>query len=171
MDDALAGRMKELAGNLIENYKKSGISIRFTDHDGAIEIVYRDRAEPYHLKPLEALYGRANGPSVDEMDGAYMPLLLCIEEEIVRYDQKQEPLTDAAVALALRELSSNPERPSSDELARSIQTVLRLNLSLNDYSRQEVRQALRKIERSVMRHKDGSRGYLEFIREYVGQPG
>jgi hypothetical protein len=147
--------------------KTSDVSIRFTDDDGSIELVYRDAKEPYKLIPLEALYGAGNGPSVDEMDDVYMPLLRCIEEEIVRFDEMREPLTDAAVALALRELSSNPERPSADALARSIQTSLRLNLSLNDYSRQEVRQAIRKIEKSVMRHKNGSRGYLEFIEEYV----
>ena len=59
--------------------------------------------------------------------------------------------------------------PGQDALRRRLQLALRLLLSLNDYSRQEVKTALRTIARSVARHKslEGRRGYLTFIHEYV----
>ena len=41
--------------------------------------------------------------------------------------------------------------------------------SLNDYSRQDVKQAIRRIAKSVQTHtqQSGRRGYLDFIRQYV----
>jgi hypothetical protein len=167
MDETLAAKVDELAGRISTSLKARDVSIRFTDNDGTVEIIHGDKKEPYKLKPLKALYGVGLGPSVITSDEAYMPLLFSIEEEIVRFDEKCEPLTDAAVALALKGLSMNPEQSLADPLAKSIQISLRLSLSLNNYSRQEVRQAIRKIEKSVARHNDGSRGYLEFIHEHL----
>lgn len=54
-------------------------------------------------------------------------------------------------------------------LAARMQFSLRLLLSLNNYSRQDVKQAIRRIARSVQSHTEqsGRRGYLDFIRQYV----
>lgn len=62
-----------------------------------------------------------------------------------------------------------PEAVSNDALARAIQNSLRLLLSTEDYSRYEVKWAVRKILGSVKRHRaaGGIRGYLDFIMEYV----
>jgi hypothetical protein len=65
-------------------------------------------------------------------------------------------------------LAMDPDGATADPLAKQIQFSLRLTLSLNDYSRQEVRQAIRKIAKSVNRHKNGDRGYLMFVREFFG---
>jgi hypothetical protein len=97
-------------------------------------------------------------------------LFLSIEETIVREDQTHARLTDAGVTLTLERLAMNPEGdPGADDLARRLQLELRLQLSLNNYSRQEVRSAIRKIGKSVARHTRlaGPRGYLTFIRQYV----
>jgi hypothetical protein len=58
---------------------------------------------------------------------------------------------------------------AGDVLCRRIQIALRLCLSLNDYSRQETKLAIRKVTQSVKRHTSlaGPRGYLSFIREFV----
>jgi hypothetical protein len=88
----------------------------------------------------------------------------------VDYDQNCRALTDADVSLALDRLGANPEGdPGGDALARRIQRDLRLLLSVNDYSRQDVRAAIRKITRSVARHTRlaGPSGYLTFIQQYV----
>ncbi len=58
---------------------------------------------------------------------------------------------------------------AADVLAARIQLSLRLTLSLNDYSRQDVRHALRKVAKSVARHTRlaGPRGYLTFLRRQL----
>ena len=97
-------------------------------------------------------------------------LFLAIEQCIVRCWKDDPSLTDASVQLALDRVALNPEDGShNDALARQLQFNLRLLLSLHDYSRQDVRSALRKIGKSVSRHTRlaGPRGYLHFIREYV----
>jgi hypothetical protein len=64
----------------------------------------------------------------------------------------------------------SPEAEAAqDELATAVQLKLRLVLSLNDYSRQDVRQALRKVKQSANRHNrdGGRRGYLDFITQML----
>ena len=123
------------------------------------------------LKPLAELYGRGTpGQRVDPQSGPFMPLFFTIEETIVKYDHDDSSLTDGQVMLVLDKLGMSPECDVRDDrLARRIQVNLRANLSLNDYSRDEVRQAIRKIRKSVDRHTrlGGRRGYLDFIREYL----
>lgn len=126
----------------------------------------------YTLKPLSQLYGPGTPDRpVDPQDDAFMPLFLAIEQTIVRCDDLEPTMTDGAVSLALDLLAMDPQADlQHDTLARRIQLELRLLLSLNDYARQEVRQALRKVHKSVARHSrlSGRRGYLDFIRQYVG---
>ena len=140
------------------------------DGSGEIEILSGgNSAAPYMLKPLAELYGSGTGAgSVNPKDERFMPLMMGIEEEIARGYAEQPSLTDGAVALALGQLAASPESPPADPLAKRVNVALRLILSLNDYSRQEVRQALRHVVRSVERHTSlaGRRGYLEFIAQY-----
>ena len=67
----------------------------------------------------------------------------------------------------------DPDAPADHDVTRRVQLALRLCLSLNDYSRQEVRTALRRVQRSVKRHTElqGPRGYLNFIVEFFGSGG
>ena len=175
MDEALLKRFNDAAGPASGSGTKTlPIHTEFVDDStGEIVLVNGDQGEPYVLKPLTELYGAGGGSSAtaDPQDESYMPLFLGIEEEIARFDTARQRLKDADVALALRQLSMNPEGTTTDALALAIQNGLRLILSLNDYSRQEVRQAIRKIGKSVDRHSEGgrNRGYVEFIQEFFGR--
>jgi hypothetical protein len=71
----------------------------------------------------------------------------------------------------LDQLGNEPNSPGNDPLARRVNSALRLCLSLNDYSRFEVRAALRKVRKSVERHTRlaGPTGYLDFIAGFYGR--
>ena len=163
MDDDLLKKIEAAKETRIEIVDPSG---------GQIELTHGKEHETHTIKTLSELYGPGNSETVDPQSDLFMPLFLCIEEGISIFDAKEGPLTDAQVALALDDLSMNPEKPSASPLVQHIQLALRLTLSLNNYSRQEVRQAIRRIGRSVQRHSEGGRGrgYLNFIKEFL-QPG
>jgi hypothetical protein len=151
---------------------ETSIRIR-EDYSGEIEVVRPgEDPKPYTLKTLPEVYGTGPGgagrePSDDEL----MPVLMAIEEEITRCYEDQPSLTDGAVVVALKQLSMNPDSVPTDPLARRIQLKLRLTLSLNDFSRQDVRRSVRQVLRSVERHSraEGRRGYLEFMRTFFAR--
>ena len=152
---------------------KPRASVKFVDMaEGAMEIARPEGPTRYALKPLKDLYAPGtDSPSVDPQDDKYMPLFLSIEGEIAQYYENDAPsLSDGAVGLVLDQLALSPEAPDPDPLAQQVQMALRFCLSLNDYSRQEVRAAIRKIRKSVERHSkvDGRRGYLNFIVKFYG---
>jgi hypothetical protein len=153
--------------------KGRGTQIKFLEA-GEIEIEKAGGSVRYPLKPLRELFAPGtDSPSVDPEDEKYMPLFLGIETEIAQYYEDENPgLTDGSVGLTLDQLAMDPNNPpASDVLAQRIAMGLRLCLSLNDYSRQEVRAALRKVRKSVERHSkvEGRRGYLDFIVEFFGK--
>ncbi|MFI5381762.1 MAG: hypothetical protein ACHRHE_20895 [Tepidisphaerales bacterium] len=81
---------------------------------------------------------------------------------------------EAAVKYLVKPLNElygqGPGRDNVDpQDEEQIQLSLRMALSLNDYSRQDVKQAIRKILKSVDRHTKaaGQRGYLDFIHKYI----
>lgn len=93
-----------------------------------------------------------------------------IEEEIAHHDRRVRNLTDSHVLLTLERMSMDPAaEPGQDDLCLHLQFRLRSVLSGLNYSRQEIKTAIRTIARSVQRHKDidGVRGYLDFIDEFV----
>ena len=141
---------------------------------GEIEIELPDGPRRYILKPLPELFGPDRpSPGADwDDDDRIMGLLQQIEESIMQFFCDTDPdLTDSHTALVLSNLAMKPGRdPGDDPLCRLLQARLRLLLSLNDYSRHEVRWALNKIERSVQLHRslDGPQGYLTFITEQLG---
>lgn len=138
---------------------------------GEIELQLPAGPVSYHLKPLSQLYGQGQGQeSVQTTDDTYLPLLMTIEGEIANSYREDRRLTDGEVMLSLKNLSNCPEAvPATDHLAMRIQVALRMFLSMNDFSRQEVRQSIRKVLHSVERHNrsGGPRGYLNFIIEYL----
>ena len=146
-------------------------------HDaGEIEIERADGNVRYQLKAMRELFAPgSDSPTVDPQDEKYVPLFLGIETEIAWFYENENPsLTDGAVGLTLDQLAMDPNNPpATDMLAQRIAMGLRLALSLNDYSRPEVRAALRKVRKSVERHSkiDGRRGYLDFIVEFYGRGG
>jgi hypothetical protein len=123
------------------------------------------------IKPLKDLYSTGiNAPTVDPADSKYLLLFLEIERTIVRFNRNHPGLTYGTVTSALNKLGISPEADfPQDELAMSIQWNLRMMLNTCDYSRYDVIQAIRKINKSVARHTraDGPRGYLDFIRKYI----
>ena len=154
--------------------KPLATSIRIReDYSGEIEVVRPgEDPKPYTLKTLPEVYGAAHsGSGREPSDELLMPVLMAIEEEITRCYQAKPSLTDGAVAVALKQLSMDPDTPATDPVARRIQLALRLTLSLNDFSRQDVRRGIRQVLRSVERHSrsQGRRGYLNFITEFFGR--
>jgi hypothetical protein len=172
MDSALVNRLEPNQERSPEGAAAAGVTLEPIDlAAGSIEIVQGGRRETYVLKPLRELYGQGHSGSPDPQDATFMPLFLSIEEAIARYDSTQQPLHDGTVSIALKTLSMDPDETFTDPLVSYVQFALRMLLSLNDYSRQEVRQALRKIGKSVQRHSEGGRGrgYLNFIQQFVGK--
>jgi hypothetical protein len=126
-----------------------------------------DGPKPYNLRPLSELYAKDRG-EVNIKDDEYLPLLYCIESVIVAKYKDNRTMTDSRALLTIKQLGMDPERPG-DSLAEAINMSLRMCLSFHDYSRQEVRQALRQVAKSIERHTaiDGVRGYLDFIEEFI----
>jgi len=102
-------------------------------------------------------------------DPRYLSLLHAIEGAIKRTYMVNPELTDSDVMIALDQISMKPEITLNNKVIKQINQELRVALSMDDYSRDEVRKAMRKILSSVKRHKAaaGIRGYLEFISEHV----
>ncbi len=170
MDEQLA---ELLALENEQSPQQAARRVRFKDFATAdLEIERDGQKHTYALKPMNQLFGTGFGvDSIAFQDERFHPILMTIEEAIVLYDQSTGGLTDGKVALTLRTLAMNPEADvAADALAQQINCALRLFLSLNDYSRQEVKLAIRKVLQSVQRHnKDaGVRGYLSFIGEFLG---
>ena len=138
--------------------------------DGSVEVETPKGTRRVTLKPLAELFGTGNpGENVDPENDVFMPLFMALESAIVRYHKLNPSLVDSQVAVALDHLGLKPEGEHvGDNLARHLQLELRLILSLNNYSRQEVRTAIRTINRSVARHTaaDGLSGYLDFVRPF-----
>jgi hypothetical protein len=96
-----------------------------------------------------------------------MSLLYQIERTIKDYDMKNQGFTDSSVIMALEKLSMKPEAPAQSEFLRNITDYLRMFMSMHSFSRSELRQGINRVLRSAKRHNkiDGTRGYLNFIRE------
>ncbi|HEY7116700.1 MAG TPA: hypothetical protein VH475_08945 [Tepidisphaeraceae bacterium] len=169
MDERLLQSVEEKS-KALANTKGPGRVFNIVDAEkGAIEVAGGEGGEAamIELRPLDELCGQGTGADVvNPMDERFMPLFLGIEEAIQLAYREDRGLTDGAVQLALNELSMNPSAETRDGLARRVQLQMRMVLSLNDYSKQEVKGAVRKIAKSVERHRKsgGPRGYLEFVR-------
>ncbi len=165
MDDALKQLIDE-AGDAIELDLQNIAA-------GSVVLQGANGAQTYTLKPLQELYGTGTGAeTLDPESDEFMPLMLRIEEDIAAAYQNRPAMTDGQVLLSLKPLAMAPEADvNADPLALRIQGGLRLVLSMNNYSRQDVKMALKKIVKSVERHTrmDGVRGYLGFILEYFGK--
>ena len=147
----------------------SEVAFRYINEDpGEVEIDCADGPKRYVLKPLGDLFGNGlNVSSIDWQDQHFMPLLVRIEQEIMRHDDFTPDLTDGLVGLTLDRMTANPATaPGNDVLCRRIQLGLRILLSMRNFSKQEVKLAIRKIAKSVELHssREGVRGYLDFIR-------
>lgn len=152
----------ELADNAISFHEEEDGFVRISGPKG--EVVYRP-------KPLLVLFSSETiDPAVMKWDDSrYLSLLYVIEGAIKRVYMADMELADSSVMLALDQIAMKPETTSNDAIIREITRQHRVALSMDCYSRDEVRKAARKIMASVKRHKAaaGVRGYLDFIREHV----
>ena len=170
MDEQLVSLMKTVGVPAPSKPVPRPRGIVFRDiSQGQIGVGPDGKKQDYSLKPFSELFGKGRGlETLDPTDDQFMPLLMPIEGAIVEYWRENPSLTDGQVALVMEELSMDPAGPAhNNPLKQEIQCSLRLALSLNDYSRQEVKMAVRKISKSVQRHTRlaGPRGYLSFIEE------
>jgi hypothetical protein len=152
-----------------------GPSVRFLDRaNGKIEV--SGLASPfsvlrYVLAPLEELYGQGSGQQNPDPDSeALAPLLLVIQQTIVEGFEDDPRLHDARVGRALARLIRCPEGNFAVfGLTAAIQAALRLTLSLNDYSRNDVLAALNAISEKVTVQSNlaGPQGYLQYLQQYL----
>lgn len=171
MDSEITSLLENVTGNGQEGKFQTIAEFTILDEStGELGITIGDVSHRRFLKPLKDLYGPGvNAPTLDATSEDYRPLLMEIERSITVCDTQRVRLTDSAVASTLNRMGINPEvDPGKDELGRVLQLNMRVLLSLNNYSRQDLIQAIRKINKSVARHTraDGPRGYLDFISKY-----
>ncbi len=166
MDETLLEYVRNRGG-------ESKVTLNFEDETLALLDDFGQAAEPQKIKPLAQLYGKGTGlDSVEFGDDRFLPLLMAIEEAILDAHSEHPTLKDSDVLFALDRLCMSPETiPGKEPLAAAIQFSLRFTLSLNDFSRQDVRLCLRKVKQSATHHnkKGGMRGYLNFIRKMLRQ--
>lgn len=117
------------------------------------------------LKPLSEVYSEAKSPAGEP---EIMALCMAIEYAIAFFDHTHDHgLNDGDTIRVLEKLSMKPELPLSG-FGGLVQAYLRLELSLGEYSRADLRQAVRKTLRSAERHTKGDpRGYLNFIHHVM----
>jgi len=155
-----------------DGHDQSEYSLSFHESEEGLVRFSSEKGEIIHrLKPLQELFfsGKADSTVIKWDDPRYLRLLMTIEGAIKRMYQADAELADSSVMLALDKLAVKPETVSNDAVLRRINHELRVALSMSDYSRDEVKMAVRKILASVKRHNAlaGARGYLDFIMEYV----
>jgi hypothetical protein len=139
-----------------------------TLEDGLVTLSSSEGKITHKLKPMNELYSYEKSEASEDED-RQLDLLYAIEGPIKRYYESHSELTDGAVILALEKLAVKPEIVSDDPFIKRLTNELRLKLSGSNYSRDELRRGIRKILESAKRHnqREGRRGYLDFILEYV----
>jgi hypothetical protein len=150
----------------IGDQKEASFNLDFSKEEkGLIKLSSGNEDVSFKLKELNTLY---NENIKDDSHEHVLPLLMAIETAIRNFDLNQEKITDARVINILEKLSMKPEMESSDTLMTLISLQIRLQLSLGDYSRANVRHAFRKISKSASLHNEsGTRGYLDFIHKVL----
>jgi hypothetical protein len=150
--------------------RKLGVTLLFDEGTHEIEIAVGGEKRRYQLKPLTELYGKDRG--VDIKSDEFVPLLAAIEEQVVLHNLEEEPsLSDGPVLLIMKQLGMDPDHEPAEPLGKRIHGSLRLCLSLNEYSPQNLKSAFRQISKSIQLHTSvgGTRGYVSFIREFFGK--
>jgi len=157
MDEIFQNKLSEIAQwHEIENEgKESVFSVQFSNDIVGLVLLHSDTGPvEYQLKPLTELY--ASIPQ-DSSQNHELALLMTIEGAIKRFFQHHPSLKDTEVIKLLETLSMKPEAFLASSsvhypLWMTIQSNLRLQLSMSPYTRQELRQAIRKILRSAKNH-------------------
>jgi hypothetical protein len=148
MDQELTARLAEL-----KVQKPSGrgpqpleLAATFLRREGQLYVRLtgpKGRAIEHRLKALQDLYS-SERPTAEVLwsDEVYLPLLSSIEGAIASFYREHPELTDGQVLLVLEGLIRRLEPEEADPLRTRIQDHLRLQLSLADWSQQEVLRCL-----------------------------
>jgi len=142
------------------------------EEEGLIKIESAKGDFTHKLKPLNELFSQENSKitEINWKDQYYLNLLYAIERAIKRiYEGTYYRITDSDVIPVLETLAMKPETVNNNSVLKAINQELRLQLSMNNYSRHEVKMAIRKILNSAKKHnkQGGLRGYLGFVLKYV----
>jgi hypothetical protein len=165
--DSISAWTKEDAAHDISDF-----SLSYSEQEDGLVLLSASKGSfEYRMLPLQELFtpGRSGSAVIKWDEPRYLNLLHAIESSIKRLYIEDAELTDVSVLLALDKLAIKPETWANDAVIRRINRDLRMMLSMSDYSRDEVKSAVRKILVSVKRHNSlaGARGYLDFIMEHV----
>ncbi|MCF6149423.1 MAG: hypothetical protein E3K37_12280 [Candidatus Kuenenia sp.] len=158
---------------LKENSRQAEYAVFSSNEEEGLIKIESDKGNfTYKLRPLNELFSQGNGMAVEInwKDEHYIQLLYTIERAIKKvYEENHYRLTDSDVILALETLAMKPEKVNNNSILKAINQELRLQLSMNDYSRHEVKMSIRKILNSAKRHnkQGGLRGYVNFILAYI----
>ena len=150
-------------------YRSSNLKI----NTGSGELIFFYEAGETRIKyAIGALNNLYEGTEVfdyqdDSWDGKCMPLLVLIESTILRAYRKNPKLKDKTVISILEMLAGKPDTKIPNRLLNTLQNKLRLNLSINAFSKAELVGSLKRVLKSVKNHHStgGTRGYLHFIEE------
>lgn len=174
MDKEFVEKINSIAEweDIDEKSDRSVFSVSFSkNEDGLINISSSKGSFIYRLKPLNELFSPEGTENIEINweDKDYMTLLYTIEKTILNVYKENPELTDSSVILALENLALKPEFNNNDIVVKAINHDLRLQLSMSDYSRSDVKKAIRKILNSAKRYNkfEGMRGYLNFILEHI----
>jgi len=175
VDPELAAKINELgtweSGG--EGEKYSALTVEFRRRGGDLYVRVSDdvgRRVEHRLKELRELYSaQRERPRTSWGDERYHPLLSTIEAAISRFYREHPELMDGQVLLVLDGLIQDLEREGEDPLRTLIRDSLRFQLSVAEWSREEVLGCPRKVRRSVERHqkRGGTRGYLDSIVQFL----
>ena len=123
-------------------YFEIGKDTFYREEDGKLLLVYRSENKKleYRLKDIAELYDgdREFDYQDDSWHDRYLPILLSIETKILGFYKEHPDLKDRMVITILEALVKNPESKFPHKLLNNIQNDLRLNLSVNTYSKAEV---------------------------------
>jgi hypothetical protein len=105
----------------------------------------------------------------DDWTDMYLPLVMAVESGINRAHASDPELKDKMVITILQRLIMRPDINLNHPVAIAVQDNLELTLATNAFSKKEVIGSLKKVLPSVTRHHavDGSKGYLNFIKDKV----
>lgn len=170
MDNEFVEKLEALSvfEKISDNEERSCFSASFNrETDGLIKITTDKGELVYQFKPIAELYVEEESRKNPEEE--LLSLLYQIEKAIKEYDMSNGGVTDSSVIMALEKLSMKPEAPVRDEFTKRVTDYIRMFMSMNNLSRNQLRQGINRILRSARRHNklDGIRGYLNFIRENV----
>ncbi len=140
-------------------------TIAFSQEDNSIFKVNSDNGEfIYELKPIKELYTqKPENTSVEH----YNSLIKAIEGALKRYTSENSEITDSQVINILEKLAMKPENIINNGLGKELQNQLRFELSMSGYSRDDVRQSVRKILKLAQKagNQGNSRSYLDLVSQ------